>query len=123
MLAVTVAMTTIAVGMLPGVAQAARPSWVSSGLSGVEAKGQYSRTGNSVHFYGNVKDTAGDDKAVKIIVRFSGECCAHAITNKKGVGKSVPVDLSSTKAAHLEVKECKGGGIRLWTCGDYKRIY
>ena len=117
------ATATALLAVTPSAAQAARPGWSTSGLTGVWATGQYSKTGNSVHIYGKLYDTAGDDRAARIIVRFSGECCAHAITNSKGNGTSVPVDLSSTQAAHLDIKECKGGGIHLWTCADFIRVY
>ncbi|WP_092542718.1 hypothetical protein [Actinoplanes derwentensis] len=116
-------MATILLGAMPSAAQAARPKWSSSGVSGVEAKGQYSKSGSRVHIYGTLKDTGGDNKQVRLTVRFSGECCAHSITNKKGVGKSVKVDLTSTRAAHLHVKECKGGGLHIWTCSKWKKIY
>lgn len=122
-LAISMALTTVLLGAMPSAAQAARPKWASAGLSGVEAKGQYSRTGSRVHFYGVLKDTGGDNKQVRLTVRFSGECCAHSITNKKGVGKSVKVDLSSTRAPHLDIKECKGGGLHVWKCSKWKRIY
>lgn len=117
------ATATALLGVTPSAAQAVRPSWSSSGEGGVAASGQYSKTGNSVHFYGKLYDTAGDSKSARLLVRFSGECCAHAITNSRGVGTNVPVDLSSTDAAHLDIKECRGGGIYIWTCGDWKRIY
>jgi len=120
---VIAATATVLLGAAPSAAQAARPSWSSSGVSGVAASGQYSKTGSSVHIYGKLYDSAGDDQSARIIVRFSGECCAHAITNSNGHGTSVPVDLSSTQAAHLEIQECRGGGIYIWTCGDFNRVY
>jgi hypothetical protein len=123
MLAVA-AVAATAVLTVPASAQAVpRPAWSSSGLSGVQASGEYSKTGSSVHFYGKLYDTAGDDKSVRLTVRFSGECCAHAITNSSGNGTSKTVDLTSTDAAHLDIRECKGGGIYVWTCGDFKRVY
>lgn len=92
-----------------GADAAARPAWSSakSGVAGVEAHGNYSRTGSKVHFYGTLTDTGGDKMYAKLLVRFTGECCAHAVINKKGYKKSVKIDLVSSKAPHVEVKEVR----------------
>jgi hypothetical protein len=91
---------------LPGTAQAARPTWASSGVVGVAASGHYSRTGNSVHIYGRLYDTKADKRWVGLFVCFSGEkWCRPIIKDTKGANTSVPVDLKSTHAPHMYVSE------------------
>jgi hypothetical protein len=91
---------------LPGTAQAARPTWASSGVAGVQASGEYSRTGNSVHIYGRLYDTEADKRWVGLFICFSGEeDCRPIIKNTNGANTSVPVDLKSTHAPHAYVTE------------------
>jgi hypothetical protein len=117
-------LTAAAVLAMPATAQAAaRPTWASSGLSGVQASGSYSRTGNSVHFYGRLYDTSADKRSVGLYVSFTGESSYHYIGDKSGANTSVAIDLSSTKAPHLKVMEVKYTSNNVESAGPWVTIY
>lgn len=118
---VATGLATLAISFAAPGAEAAT-GWQSAGLGGVDAHGSYSRTGSTVHFYGRLYDTAADSESVEVLVRFSGECCAHAITNSHGRGSSVPIDLKSTHAAHVDVKEIRYNSIS-YVEGNWHRVY
>ena len=120
----TLALAAAALIAVPGTAQAAT-AWASSGLTGVQASGSYSRTGNTVHFYGRLYDTEADKRSVGLYVWFTGESSPayRYVADKSGANTSVAIDLKSTKAPHLKVMEVKYDANSNEIAGPWVTIY
>jgi hypothetical protein len=98
----------LAFAITPQAAQAAT-SWSSSGLTGVQASGTYTYSGGVSRVSGRLYDTSGDSRSVRLLVRFSGECCAKVVNNENGNNTSVAFTLSGRGT--FDVKENKRNAI------------